>query len=133
MAYGAIVQGGVVTWAGEAASDYDPNYGGAGVAFVPDPTGFVQPGDLWDGSKFTFHAVPAEITALQARRALNAAGLRATVDAAVAASSQDVKDAWEYATIVKRDNAIIASMANALHLTSEQVDDLFRAGAKFDQ
>lgn len=72
--------------------------------------------------------VPEWITPLQARRALTAAGMRSAVDNYVAALDQDSKDAWEYATIVHRDNAIIAAGAAALGLTTAQVDDLFRLG-----
>jgi hypothetical protein len=73
--------------------------------------------------------VPQVVTPLQARKAINAAGLRASIEAAVAASGQDAKDAWEYATEIRRDNALIASMAAGLGLTSAQIDDLFRAAA----
>lgn len=73
--------------------------------------------------------VPQAVTPLQARRAINAAGLRASIEAAIAAADQDAKDAWEYATEIRRDNALIASMAGALGLTSAQIDDLFRDAA----
>jgi hypothetical protein len=73
--------------------------------------------------------VPVEVTPWQMRRALNAAGLRATVEAAVSAQDQDTRDGWEFATTIRRDNALINAMAPALSLTSEQVDDLFRAAA----
>lgn len=73
--------------------------------------------------------VPGSISPLQARRALTAAGMREAVDGYVATLEQDGKDAWEYATVVNRDNAIIAAGASALGLTTAQVDDLFRLGA----
>lgn len=73
--------------------------------------------------------VPAEVTPLQMRRALNAAGLRATVEAAVAADDQETKDAWEFASTIRRDNALLAGMGTALGLTTEQIDNLFRQAA----
>ena len=76
--------------------------------------------------------VPQVVTPLQARRAINAAGLRTAIEAAVAAADQDTKDAWEYATEIRRDNPIIAAMAASLNLTGEQIDDLFRAAANFN-
>jgi hypothetical protein len=76
--------------------------------------------------------VPDEVTPLQMRRALNAAGLRSTVEAAVAAADQETKDAWEFASTIRRDNALLAGMAVALGLTGAQVDDLFRAAAALE-
>jgi hypothetical protein len=74
--------------------------------------------------------VPQEVTPLQMRLALNAAGLRSTVESAVAVADQETKDAWEFASTIRRDNALLAGMAAALGLTSAQVDELFRqAGA----
>lgn len=73
--------------------------------------------------------VPQTVTPLQARRAINAAGLRAAIEAAIAAADQDAKDAWEYATVIERSNPTIAAMATGLGLTEAQIDDLFRAAA----
>lgn len=74
--------------------------------------------------------VPASCTPLQMRRALNAAGLRSSVEAAVADSPQDVKDAWDFASIILRDDPIIAGMAAALGKSSADVDALFIAAAQ---
>jgi len=66
------------------------------------------------------------VTALQARRALRAAGLYDAVVAAVnAATDADLKDSWEYATEWLRDAPWISSMAAQLNLSSDQVDALF--------
>lgn len=73
--------------------------------------------------------VPYSITPLQARRALRAAGLKAQVDAYIAALSAEDQEAWEFAITIHRDNAIIAGGAQLLGLTASQVDDLFRLGA----
>jgi hypothetical protein len=73
--------------------------------------------------------VPAEVSPLQMRRALNAAGLRPAVEAAVAAADQEVQDAWDYATTIRRDHPLLASMATQLGLTEAQIDALFRAAA----
>ncbi len=73
--------------------------------------------------------VPQTVTPWQMRKALNAAGLRATVEAAVSAADQDTKDGWEYASEIRRDNALLNSMAAALNMTSEQLDDLFRTAS----
>jgi len=69
------------------------------------------------------------VTPWQIRKALNASGLRATIEGAVAASSQEVKDAWEYALEFRRDNPLIEGLAVSLGKTSEELDDLFRLAA----
>jgi hypothetical protein len=73
--------------------------------------------------------VPEAITPLQARRALRAAGLLDAVNAWIATQPADAQDAWEYCIEVRRDSPFIAGAQAALGLTSQQVDDLFRAGA----
>ncbi|NBW23833.1 MAG: hypothetical protein EBR82_89405 [Caulobacteraceae bacterium] len=73
--------------------------------------------------------VPEEVRQAQARRALLAAGLLTTVEAAVAASLQDIQIAWEYEPNIRRDSPMIAALAPALGLTDAQIDDLFRAAA----
>jgi broad specificity phosphatase PhoE len=74
--------------------------------------------------------VPPVITAVQARLALTAAGLRQAAEAAIAAGSQDVKDYWQFSTEIRRDNSLLASIATALGLTSAQVDALFVSAAQ---
>lgn len=65
------------------------------------------------------------ITSRQARLALNAAGLLPTVNAAVAASSEQVKIEWEYAQELERDWPTLLALSVELGLTTEQVDELF--------
>ena len=74
---------------------------------------------------------PSPVTPLQIRRALNAAGMRGMVEAALVAAPQDAKDAWDYATEIKRDDATLNAMATALGLTTAQVDDLFILAASY--
>jgi hypothetical protein len=74
--------------------------------------------------------VPFSVTPWQIRRALNQLGLRSTVEAAVAAN-QEAKDAWEYALEIRRDNELLTGMAEALSMSSEQLDDLFKLAATF--
>lgn len=74
-------------------------------------------------------AVPMAITMRQARLALLGAGLLAQVNAAIAAMPGDTGEAarieWEYAKDVRRDSPLLAALAPALGMSSEQVDDLF--------
>lgn len=73
--------------------------------------------------------VPAAVTPLQARLALSAAGLLARVDQAATAAGGDVLLAWQYSSTVERGSPFVVSLAEALELTDEQVDDLFRSAA----
>jgi hypothetical protein len=75
--------------------------------------------------------VPAEVTPLQMRRALNTSGLRTVVESAVAAAPQDARDAWEFASVIRRDDPILAGMAAALGKTDAEIDALFILAATF--
>jgi len=75
--------------------------------------------------------VPHSVSPLQMRRALNQLGLRATLETAVAASTQDVRDAWEFGLEVRRNNALVTGMAAQMGMTDAQVDDLFRLAESF--
>jgi hypothetical protein len=92
-------------------------------------------GMLWDGEQFTTPAptpapVPQSVSPRQARTALRAAGLLSDVNAAVAAAGEQAQIDWDYALEIRRDDALIASMAASLNITNEQIDDLFRAAAQ---
>jgi hypothetical protein len=69
--------------------------------------------------------VPPFVSPRQIRQALTAAGLRTQVEAAVAASDQDTKDWWEFATTFERRHPMVVAMATGLGITEKQVDDLF--------
>jgi hypothetical protein len=75
--------------------------------------------------------VPSPVTPLQVRRALNASGLRTQVEEALAAAPQDARDAWEFATEIKRDDATLNAMAAALGMSPAQIDDLFTLAATY--
>lgn len=71
------------------------------------------------------------VTPLQARRALRAAGLLPTVNAWVASQpDEDIKDAWEFASVIERHGAIVLAAAPALELSEAQLDALFVAAAQ---
>ena len=61
----------------------------------------------------------------QIRKALNATGLRAGVEAAVAAADQDTRDGWDFADEFRRDHPLIAGVALALGKTEAEIDALF--------
>ena len=63
----------------------------------------------------------------QIRKALNAQGLRQSVEDAVAASDdQTLKDGWEFATEFHSDYPFVISMGASLGMTEEQTADLIQ-------
>ena len=74
-------------------------------------------------------AIPVSVTPRQIRQALTRAGLRAAIEAAIAAGDQDTKDWWEFATVFERAHPMVVAMATALGQTERQLDDLFTLAA----
>lgn len=83
---------------------------------TPDPAP-LEPTDL------------AAVSPRQIRMALTQTGLRAAVEAAVAAGSQDLKDWWGYSTQFERSNPQVAAMATALSVPDAQIDALWLLAA----
>ena len=78
-------------------------------------------------------AVPRSVTPLQARKALRAAGLIDAVDAYLATQPAEIREAWEYAVEVRRDDqSVVAMTAAALGMTSAQMDQLFILASGFN-
>jgi hypothetical protein len=73
--------------------------------------------------------VPDSISPKQIRLALNHMGLRAEVEAAVAAADPDTRDVWEFATEIRRDDPMLSAMSASLGYSSSLVDDVFRLAA----
>lgn len=74
--------------------------------------------------------VPAVVTSLQLKLALQAAGLFAAVEAAIASSSVEVAIVWNSARYFERSHLMTQALAASLNLSSTQVDDLFREAAQ---
>jgi hypothetical protein len=80
--------------------------------------------------------IPQVVTMAQARKALILGGIPiASVDSVIAGIADATERAlaqtdWEYNTAVRRDSALVASIAPLLGLTSERIDGLFIAAAK---
>lgn len=93
-------------------------------------------GDTWDGESFSspepVKTIPS-VSPFQLRLALNTLNLRDAVETLVAASSQEIKDGWEYATEFKRDNAFLLSIQPELGMTDEQIDEVFLLAATLNQ
>lgn len=71
----------------------------------------------------------APISPRQIRQALTRAGLRAAVEAAVAAGDQDLKDWYEFSTAFERLNPQVMAMGEALSVSHASLDDLWALGA----
>jgi hypothetical protein len=69
--------------------------------------------------------IPTAVSPRQIRQALTRAGLRTSVEAAVAAGGQDTKDWYEFATQFERSSPIVAALGAALSVTPLQLDDLW--------
>ncbi len=66
----------------------------------------------------------------QIRKALNAAGLRAGVESAISASTDQVlKDGWEFATEFKSDDPFVLQMGSALGKSSAETAALIQMAA----
>lgn len=61
---------------------------------------------------------PSSCSPLQMRRALRQLGYKAAVDAYIAQQTEEVQEAWEYATVIERRDPL---MADAIALLSAQL------------
>lgn len=73
--------------------------------------------------------VPSVVSRFQARAALLQAGLLEQAETAVAAGDALGQLAWVDAQEFRRQSPTVAAIADALGLTNDQLDDLFRAAA----
>ena len=78
--------------------------------------------------------VPASVSPRQIRQAMNRTPLgegtlRDAVEAAVAAGDRDLRDWWEFSTVVERSNPQVVAMATALGMDDAALDDLWRLAA----
>lgn len=69
-------------------------------------------------------------TPFQGRMALVDAGLLAQAQAAVDASDEKTKVAWEYALVWNRTSPMIETLGASLGLTDVAIDDLFKSAQK---
>ena len=72
-------------------------------------------------------AAPLTATPLQFRLGLTAANLRTQVEAWIPTASQQVQDAYKYASIFVENDPLVTSAATQFNLTTEQVHALFQS------
>lgn len=80
----------------------------------------------WTVSARPAPPVPQSVGPLQFRRAIRTLGLKGTFDAFVATLDEEGQETIEYATSIRRDDALIEMARVGLGWTDDQVDGLFR-------
>lgn len=101
---------------------------GVAVAFGPNDDNYapsIPPGGVLtievSAPQLSAPAIPSVCSPWQIRKALNAMGIRTTVESAIAASTdQALRDGWEYASEFRSDDPFVLAMGAALNLTAEQ-------------
>ena len=73
--------------------------------------------------------VPEVVSMRQARLSLLAADLLDDVTMAIKSADRAAQIEWEFASEVRRDSALVTTMAEKLGITVEQLDQLFVAAA----
>lgn len=89
--------------------------------------GEVEEAESLEDISDSFEEVPAQISRLQARTILRQHGLLEAVETLLSDPTLDptIQDAWNHASVFFRHSPIILSMATALELSDEQVDNMF--------
>ena len=76
-------------------------------------------------------SIPSVVTMRQARLALLQAGLLSLVESAIASmESPAAQIEWDYSQEVNREQPLVKQLAEALNLTSDQLDNLFLEASK---
>jgi hypothetical protein len=104
---------------------------GVVVAFGPNEEWY-EPGAAYvieDAEPPPFPAPIADVTPRQIRMALSRTGLRAIVESAIAAGSQDLKDWYEFSTTFQRLQPLVVQMGIDLGQTPAQLDALWQLAA----
>lgn len=76
--------------------------------------------------------IPQTVSRFQARAALLQAGKLAEAEAVVSQADVITQLAWAEATEWKRSSPAINTLAEAIGLTQDDIDDLFRAAAEIE-
>lgn len=128
------------SWAEALSSDQRTSFGVEEVSVSARPTDVLvlgyhvadqdgSPALVWDTQPLPPPQAPRTVSRMQAKLALNAAGLLDDVEAAVAAASRSVQIYWAEVSEIHRDHPILLEMTSAMGWTETQLDDLFLAAA----
>lgn len=75
-------------------------------------------------------SVPPAVSMRQARLALHAANLLASVETAIEQADMTARIEWEYATELRRDHPLVAQLGQTLELSEAEIDDLFTTASQ---
>jgi len=73
--------------------------------------------------------IPNVVTMRQAKLALLQQNLLNSINTAIDQAGEAAKIEWQYATEVKRNNALVQAISAQLNLTEQQIDELFTLAA----
>ena len=104
----------------DLASDEDLQAHGITVQDLPDPE---PPTETPPGPPGPPTLIA--VTPRQARLALLEAGLLPQINMMIRGADEATQITWDYATIISREDPLIASIGSALSLTDAQIDALF--------
>lgn len=100
--------------------------------FKTDLAQYVTSEPLFNVSFGPLPPPPNEVGALSLRRALRIMGLKAGIEAAIATQSEEVKEAYEYATIFKLTDPMLTQLVPALGISQEVINDVFRLAKELE-
>ena len=85
-----------------------------------------------DSDAYTFFNItpenqPWEVSCMQAKIALNNAGLLDQVETYISTASKNTQLAWELASTFNRNSVLLKELASQLNLTETDIDNLFIA------
>jgi hypothetical protein len=113
------------------------NYGVAefGDADVPTDTDMFDPATggkrpMTDAERERFLETPNEVSPLQLKAALLAAGRLQAIEEAVAQADPLTQLAWKEASVFSRTSPLLRQMSAALTIADEEVDAIFRAAGR---
>lgn len=95
------------------------------VPFTPDEEAARDAEEAADTNRIAQLHVPQFVKPVQARLAIEAAGLTATVEAWLNTQPNSTRISWEYSDVIRRTSPLVSSAQAALGWTNEQVDQLF--------
>ena len=130
MLYALVIQGIVANigaWDGVAQV--------AGGTFVQVTAGQTQVGATYANGTFTLPSnvatPPLTVTATQLRLALNADGIRSSVETAIKSLSQNVQDYYNFSPTFTQNNPAVVAIATAAGYSAAQVNALFILAGTF--
>ena len=93
---------------------------------------FDSDSDAYTYFKITPESQPWSVTPLQAKIALNNAGLLDQIEAYIETADKNTQLAWKLASEFRRDSVLLQGIATQLNMTSTDLDNLFAAAKEIE-